>query len=284
MELDDMGGVNEPVADRVGERGLTDHVVPGLDGELTGDEGRRAFGAILEDLEQIVALGRGERRQAPVVDHEQLGLGQPGEQARVGAVAARDVEVVKQARGPGAVGRVAGAAGALGEGFGEPRLADPGGPEEEEVAMLGDPGARRQGMKLGLIEAPPRAVPVDVFERRLAAQVGGPQSPSEFALLAMRPLGIDEQAEAILEAELGLLASRAATSAAVAGPVVSAQLMRREGVHSACARWACGMWADSVAYWPRPQCRRCEATRRPLRNSSTVVAPRRTSTRWCTSW
>ena len=77
-----MGGVNEPVADRVGERGLTDHVVPGLDGELTGDEGRRAFGAILEDLEQIVALGRGERRQAPVVDHEQLGLGQPGEQAR----------------------------------------------------------------------------------------------------------------------------------------------------------------------------------------------------------
>src|SRR3989442_1711035 len=54
----------------------------------------------LEDLEQIVALGRGERRQAPVVDHEQLGLGQPGEQARVGAVAARDVEVLKRARIP----------------------------------------------------------------------------------------------------------------------------------------------------------------------------------------
>jgi len=71
--------------------------------------------------------------------------------------------------------------------------------------MLGDPGARRQGVELGLIEAPPRAVPVDVFERRLAAQVGGPQSPSEFALLAMRPLGINEQAEPILETELGKL-------------------------------------------------------------------------------
>src|SRR2546427_11624875 len=171
MELDDMGGVNEPVADRVGERGLTDHVVPGLDGELTGDEGRRAFGAILEDLEQIVALGRGERHQAPVVDHEQLGLGQPGEQARVGAVAARDVEVVKQARGPGAVGRVAGAAGALSEGFGEPRAAGPGGPEEEEVAMLGDPGARRQGMKLGLIEPPPRAVPVECAVTAIAGML-----------------------------------------------------------------------------------------------------------------
>src|SRR2546428_170229 len=103
------------------------------------------------------------------------------------------------------MGGVAGAAGRRGEGSGEPRLADPGGPEEEEVGMRGDPGARRQGMKLGLIEPPPRAVPVDVFERRLAAQVGGPQSPSEFALLAMRPLGIDEQAETILETELGKL-------------------------------------------------------------------------------
>ena len=35
-----MGGVNEPVADRVGKRGLPDHIVPGLDGELTGDEAR----------------------------------------------------------------------------------------------------------------------------------------------------------------------------------------------------------------------------------------------------
>ena len=32
-------------------------VVPGLDGELAGDQGRGALGAILEDLEQIVALG-----------------------------------------------------------------------------------------------------------------------------------------------------------------------------------------------------------------------------------
>jgi len=33
-----MGGVDEPVADRVGKRGLTDHVMPGVDGKLTGDE------------------------------------------------------------------------------------------------------------------------------------------------------------------------------------------------------------------------------------------------------
>ena len=32
VELDDVGGVNEPVADRVGKRGLPDHVMPDLTG------------------------------------------------------------------------------------------------------------------------------------------------------------------------------------------------------------------------------------------------------------
>ena len=39
--------------------------MPGLDGELAGDEGRRAFGAILQDLEQIVALVR--EKVSPIV-------------------------------------------------------------------------------------------------------------------------------------------------------------------------------------------------------------------------
>src|SRR5439155_4487067 len=45
----------------------------------------------------------------------------------------------------------------------------------------------------------------------------------------------------------------AATSWPVIGPVVSAHAMSRDGVHSACARWACGMCAGSAAYSPRPE-------------------------------
>ena len=67
--------------------------------------------------------------------------------------------------------------------------------------MLGDPGAGGQGVDEGLVQAAAGAVPVDVLERGLAAEVGVAQAAPELALLAVGPLGIHEQAEAILEAE-----------------------------------------------------------------------------------
>jgi hypothetical protein len=50
--------------------------------DLAGDEGGGALGAIFEDLEQIAALGRRERSEPPIVDDEQVSLGQAGK-ARV---------------------------------------------------------------------------------------------------------------------------------------------------------------------------------------------------------
>jgi hypothetical protein len=51
------------------------------------------------DLEQVVPFGAAEGGEAPVVDHEQVRLGQAGEGAEVGAIAAGDVA----ARGRAAV-------------------------------------------------------------------------------------------------------------------------------------------------------------------------------------
>jgi len=111
--------MDEPVADGVGDGGLADELVPRLHGDLAGDQGRGALGAILEDLEQVMALGAGQGREAPVVDHEQIGLGQAAEGAQVGAIAAGDVQLVEEPRGAHAVGRVTGAARALSEGLAE---------------------------------------------------------------------------------------------------------------------------------------------------------------------
>ena len=63
----------------------------------------------------------------------------------------------------------------------------------------------------------------------------------------------------------------AATRRRWPGRSFSAQAISREGVHSAWARCACGMWAGSVAYWSRLRAA-WEATRRPLRKISTMVA------------
>ena len=41
----------------------------------------------------------------------------------------------------------------------------------------------------------------DGLERRRIAQLGGVQASLQLALLASRPLGVDEQAETVLEAE-----------------------------------------------------------------------------------
>ena len=54
-------------------------------------------------------------------------------------------------------------------------------------------------------------------------------------------------------------------------------------VHSAWARWARGMCATWVEKRPRPVSRACDATRRPLKKTSTVVCVTRASTWACTS-
>ena len=52
-----MGVVNEAVEDGVAEGGVADHVVPVLQGELAGDEGGAPAVAVVEDLQEIAALG-----------------------------------------------------------------------------------------------------------------------------------------------------------------------------------------------------------------------------------
>ena len=44
---------------------------------------------------------------------------------------------------------------------------------------------------------------VDGLERRWIAQLGGVEAPLQLALPAGRPLGVDQEAEALLEAERG---------------------------------------------------------------------------------
>jgi hypothetical protein len=53
-------------------------------------------GAVLEDLEEIAPLGGRERGEAPIIDRQEIHLGQTREHAGVGAVAAGDMKLVEQ--------------------------------------------------------------------------------------------------------------------------------------------------------------------------------------------
>jgi len=63
-----------------------------------------------------------------------------------------------------------------------------------------------------------------------------------------------------------------AASAAVCGPVSSAQRVIRPGVHSRWRRWDAGMCSVTVVKPPRRKLRGWLATRRPRTNTSTVDA------------
>ena len=67
-----MGVVDEAVEDGVGDGGVGDDLVPMLDRHLTGDDGRSALVAIVDDFEEIATLVAGERGEAPIVEDEQV--------------------------------------------------------------------------------------------------------------------------------------------------------------------------------------------------------------------
>jgi len=115
--------VEEAVADGVGQRGLAEVIVPLGGRQLARDDRGAAAVAIFEDLEQIPALLILDRRQAPVVEDEDVEAGELREQADVGAVGPGQGEVMEEAGGAPVVGAIALAAGLMRQRAGEETLA-----------------------------------------------------------------------------------------------------------------------------------------------------------------
>ncbi len=64
LERDAMGAVDETVEDGIGDGGIVEPGVPVLDRQLAGDDGGLAGGAVVDDVEQVVAGGVIERVMA----------------------------------------------------------------------------------------------------------------------------------------------------------------------------------------------------------------------------
>ena len=81
-----MSVVKESIADRMGDRGLADVVVPFLDRHLAGQDRGSVSVAIFDDFEQITTFGFAQRHQSPVVEDEHIDLGEPGQEPGIGSV------------------------------------------------------------------------------------------------------------------------------------------------------------------------------------------------------
>ena len=71
-KLDALGVVDETVENGIGVSGIADHLVPFIDRQLAGDDGRTAAVAFFENLKKIVTRLGGERLKSPIVQDEQL--------------------------------------------------------------------------------------------------------------------------------------------------------------------------------------------------------------------
>ena len=105
--------VEQAVEDGVAEGGIADDVVPVLDGDLAGEQRAAAGVAVVEDLEEVVSSLAGERSEAPVVEDEEPGPGEPLDELGIRSVAAGEGEFVEEAGDAVVTGRDAEAASCM---------------------------------------------------------------------------------------------------------------------------------------------------------------------------
>ena len=117
-------------------------------------------------------------------------------------------QLVEEPRGAAVDRPVAAPEGVLGEGAGEEGLAGAGGAGDGDVLVLGDPAAGGELADQRLVDLSPRIV-VEVLEARARElEVGLLDVALHAGVLAAHPLGVDEEAEALVEAEAGVVGLR----------------------------------------------------------------------------
>ncbi len=153
---------------------------------------------IIKDLQKVAPFGRIENRQTPVVEDEKLNSADSFEQAAIAAVATSQGERLEQARNAMVLDRTIVAAGLVAEGAGNPALAEPGCPGDEQVLVAVDPVAANESSEDAAIDAT-WCAQIDVFHARALAQRGELETRRETFGVALGGFAIDQQSDALLE-------------------------------------------------------------------------------------
>ena len=147
-------------------------------------------------------MGIGERCDAPVVQDEEVQSGEEGQPLGEGAVGVCEAEVGQETAGARVVDAAPVSAGFLRKGACQVGLTDAGWSGNEAVLAVADPLAGGEGEQDGAVQA--SGLPeVDVLHDGGLAQVGHLEADAESAVVAMCGLSVDEQAQPLLEGEVG---------------------------------------------------------------------------------
>src|SRR6476619_764899 len=121
--------------------------------------------AIIKELQKVAPFGRIENREPPVVEDEELNATDGFEQAAIAAIASSKGERLEQARDAMILDRAIVAASFVAEGAGNPTLAQPGCPSDEQVLVAVDPVTGDESGEDSAVDAAWRAQ-IDIFHAR----------------------------------------------------------------------------------------------------------------------
>ncbi len=191
--------MDEAVEDCVGESRVLQPGVPVFKGQLACDDRGSRADAIVEHFEQIVARALVDVLQSPVVEQQDVHLGELREPTCEAAVAVSDFQFLEQPRDAHIQHGEALSTGLLAEGAGDPCFSGASWPCQDEVLCIADPVTAGELGDDTLVE--PTALPVlDVLNaglwilefRRLEQSLEPPG-------IAPGDLTIHDHAEAFLE-------------------------------------------------------------------------------------
>ncbi len=197
-----MGVVDEAVENGVGERRAADDLVPLLDRDLAGDDGRGALMAVFEDFEEIALFVLVERGQPPIVQDQQLYARERLQQPCVATVAAGQRQRLEHAGDALIENASSFSASLMAKRASDPAFADAGRPGDQKPFGALDPAAGDELLEQRAVDAA-RGSQVDVFDDGVLAQSRKLQARAKTLRVALGGLAIDHQAEPLLEGESG---------------------------------------------------------------------------------
>lgn len=190
--------MDETVEDGVSQGGISDGLMPMIDGKLARDDGEISPMPILEDFQQIPTLGRREDRKPPIIEDENVESGDSLEHAGVAPVAASESQRFEEAWHP-VIGHAAAIAASLvTERAGNPIFPEAGLAGNQKVLVAVDPGSVDQMRHDAVIDAAGCAQ-IEILDTGGLAQGRELQAGSQRLGIALGALTIHEQAEPILE-------------------------------------------------------------------------------------
>jgi hypothetical protein len=136
--------VDQPIEDRIGERGVSDSLMPVFERQLAGEDGGASVVTVFQHLQEISAVFLTERGQGSIIQDKDIGFGQRAHQCHLAPIDFGDREFLQQAGEAQIEGRQVMPAGLMAQGTRQPGFPDARWPGDEHIVTVADPLARGQ--------------------------------------------------------------------------------------------------------------------------------------------